>query len=124
MRSRYAAFVRGRYDYLVKTLDPEKRCLDDLATLRAGAGRVRWTGLRVLDAVRGGEADADGEVEFVAFYEEAGRPGERHERSRFRREAGQWFYVDGEPPTTHPRPSRRDRCWCGGGSLYRKCHGA
>ena len=41
--------------------------------------------------------DADhAEVEFVARLREAGRATRLHERSRFVRESGHWFYVDGD----------------------------
>ena len=36
------------------------------------------------------------EVEFVARYRVAGKAVRLHERSRFVREAGRWFYVDGD----------------------------
>ena len=36
------------------------------------------------------------EVEFVARYRVDGRAVRLHERSRFVREDGRWFYVDGE----------------------------
>jgi Uncharacterized protein conserved in bacteria len=36
------------------------------------------------------------EVEFVARFRIAGRAVRLHERSRFVREDGRWFYVDGD----------------------------
>jgi SEC-C motif domain protein len=33
-------------------------------------------------------------VEFRALVESAGRAGSLHERSRFERRAGRWFYLD------------------------------
>jgi SEC-C motif-containing protein len=35
-------------------------------------------------------------VEFTASYDVAGRTAVMHERSRFERRAGRWFYVDGD----------------------------
>ena len=123
MRSRYTAFAEGRVDYLLKTLHPSKRRPEDFASLSGGTSKVRWTGLRVLETSAGLEGDDTGVVEFVAFYEESGRAGELHERSRFCRQDGAWFYLDGETPGRVRKPGRRDRCWCGSGKLYRKCHG-
>lgn len=41
--------------------------------------------------------DADhAEVEFVARFRVAGRAVRQHERSRFVREQGCWWYVDGD----------------------------
>lgn len=89
MRSRYSAFVLGRGDYLLATWHASTRP----PQLELDAG-TKWLGLevrahRVLDADHA-------EVEFVARYREAGRAVRLHERSRFVREQGRWYYVDGE----------------------------
>ena len=88
MRSRYSAFVRGRGDYLLASWHASTRP----AQLELDAS-VKWLGLelrsqRVLDADHS-------EVEFVARWREAGRAVRLHERSRFVREDGCWFYLDG-----------------------------
>ncbi|WP_239024419.1 YchJ family protein [Ramlibacter humi] len=90
MRSRYTAFVRGDEAYLRDTWHASTRPAD----VRAGDG-TRWLGLEVRDhrVIDTGHA----EVEFVARYRGAGGKGGRlHERSRFVREGGRWFYVDGD----------------------------
>jgi SEC-C motif-containing protein len=58
---------------------------------------TRWRGLQIAD-VAGGGADAEtGVVEFRATYlQDDGSLGILHERSRFLREGGRWFYVDGD----------------------------
>ena len=91
MRSRYSAFVLGDLPYLLATWHASTRPAD--LTLDAAA---KWLGLdvrscRVLDAEHA-------EVEFVARYRESGRAVRLHERSRFVRESGRWFYVDGDNP--------------------------
>ena len=55
---------------------------------------AQWLGLSVREAVVTGDATA--EVEFVARYRLNGRAVRLHERSRFVREDGRWFYVDGD----------------------------
>jgi len=90
MRSRYAAYAYGDSDYLFRTWHPRTRPND-----AAVGGDVVWKGLEVIDTAAGGIDDGHGEVEFRARYEVAGRPGSMHERSRFERRAGRWFYVDG-----------------------------
>lgn len=90
MRSRYSAFARGDDDYLFRTWHPRTRPSD--VTVDPD---ITWTGLSVLDAVAGGPEDDGGEVEFIARFESAGGPGSLHERSRFERRAGRWFYLDG-----------------------------
>jgi SEC-C motif-containing protein len=90
MRSRYSAYCLGLSDYLLATWHPSTRP----ATLDLTAPPVpRWIGLTVR---RHGPAGPDAaEVEFVARYRVAGRAHRLHETSRFLREDGRWYYVDG-----------------------------
>ncbi|SDS42207.1 SEC-C motif-containing protein [Friedmanniella luteola] len=92
MRSRYAAYALGRLDHVLRTWHPRTRPheLGDVPGLT-------WTGLTVLAAEGGQPGDDEGVVEFLAAYRTADGPGAQHERSRFRRRAGRWFYLDGEP---------------------------
>ncbi|OBI35210.1 YchJ family protein [Mycobacterium colombiense] len=89
MRSRYSAFAYRDADYLFRTWHPRTRPAD--VTVDPG---ITWTGLRVIDTLAGGPGDDSGEVEFTARYESGGRAGKLHERSRFERRAGRWFYLD------------------------------
>lgn len=92
MRSRYTAFVHGREDYLLATWHATTRPIElDLA-----APPTQWLGLQILQTERGGAVDREGLVEFVARYKVNGRAGRLHERSRFVREDGRWFYIDGQ----------------------------
>ena len=89
MRSRYSAFVLQRRNYLQATWHASMRP----ATLDFEPD-ARWLGLevrghRVLDAEHA-------EVEFVARYRVAGRAVRLHERSRFVREDGRWYYLEGD----------------------------
>ena len=54
---------------------------------------VKWLGLEV----RRSEVAADtGMVEFVARWRAGGRAQRLHESSRFVREGGRWYYLDGQ----------------------------
>ena len=89
MRSRYTAFVRERAGYLLATWHESKR--PSRVSFDAG---VRWLGLevRARSMVDGEHA----EVEFVARQRDAtGRASRLVERSRFVRQDGRWFYLDG-----------------------------
>lgn len=94
MRSRYAAYVLGDVHYLRaswhRDTRPDELALDDAAA-------TRWLGL---DVKRHVAIDADhATVEFVARCKVGGAPAVRlHELSRFVREGGHWFYVDGTFP--------------------------
>lgn len=89
MRSRYAAFAKGLADYLFRTWHPRTRPPEVSVD-----PQMAWRGLAISDVVAGGPDDDRGEVEFVARYVKAGQVGAVHERSRFERRAGRWFYVD------------------------------
>jgi SEC-C motif domain protein len=90
MRSRYSAFAVGDDGYLLATWHPSTRP----RTLELDPA-VRWTGLEVLATTGGTMLAAEGTVEFRASYVAAGRAGGQHENSRFVREHGRWFYLDG-----------------------------
>jgi SEC-C motif-containing protein len=91
MRSRYSAYTLLREDYLLATWHsstrPERLGLAEEAP-------SKWLGLQVK---RHEHKDAEhASVEFVARYKINGRAFRLHEVSSFVREAGQWFYVDGD----------------------------
>lgn len=89
MRSRYTAHVLGDEAYLLASWHPSTRPTD------AGVEpATKWLGLDVKSRRAIDETHA--EVEFVARYRVAGRGMRLQERSRFVREAGRWFYVDGD----------------------------
>lgn len=90
MRSRYAAFVLDLRPYLLATWHASTRP----AVLEAPEPGLQWLGLAVK---RTALQDADhGTVEFVARSKLGGRAHRLHETSRFVRENGAWFYVDGD----------------------------
>jgi SEC-C motif-containing protein len=91
MRSRYSAFVLCNEAYLLATWHPDTR-----PASVSFDSRQKWLGLSVVDTRDTGVNAA--EVEFIARYRVGGGSAVRHsERSRFVREDGRWFYVDGNP---------------------------
>ena len=89
MRSRYSAFVLQQADYLRATWHVSMRP----AALDFEAG-ARWLELELRHHQMTGPDTA--EVEFVARYRSVGKAVRLHEKSRFVREQGRWFYVDGD----------------------------
>lgn len=90
MRSRYSAFVLQMGPYVLATWHASTRP----ATMDFDA-KTKWLGLTVKSFRDTGPDRA--EVEFVARYRVGGGSAVRlHERSRFVRENGTWFYVDGD----------------------------
>nr|WP_314899420.1 YchJ family metal-binding protein [uncultured Deefgea sp.] len=90
MRSRYSAYVLGLADYLAATWHGSTRPTDLDLTDDAV---VKWLGLKVDFASEQGD---EGEVRFVARYKVGGKAHRLAEKSRFVREDGRWFYLDGE----------------------------
>jgi SEC-C motif domain protein len=90
MRSRYSAFVLDRIDYLLDTWHSSTRP----ASLEANPEGLRWLGL---DVRRHTPIDDEhAVVEFVARSKLGGRAQRLRETSRFIREGGRWYYVDGD----------------------------
>lgn len=90
MRSRYCAYVLGLQAYLLDTWHPSQRP-DMLAPVEPA---LRWLGLEVRShRLQGADAAT---VEFVARSKLGGRAHRLQETSRFVREGGRWFYVDGD----------------------------
>ncbi len=86
MRARYSAYALGRLDFVHASWHPRTR--PDLEELRS-APQPEWTGLEV-------HGYGEDWVEFTARFTSGGEAGALHERSRFARRAGRWFYLDGD----------------------------
>jgi SEC-C motif domain protein len=90
MRSRYTAYVHKLDDYLLATWHASTRP----AELDLSQDAIKWLGLSVKHTETTGDTAT---VEFVARYRIGGGRAEKmHEISRFVRENGAWFYVDGK----------------------------
>ena len=87
MRSRYSAYALGLINYLLATWHPST------APGELELPPVKWIDLEVRHSEASGEA---GIVEFVARCRVNGRAQRLHETSRFVRQEGRWFYIDGQ----------------------------
>ena len=89
MRSRYSAYVLGLEDYLLATWHattrPQQLELSEPPL-------PKWLGLEVKTHHASGDSAT---VEFVARCRVGGRARRMHEVSRFVREDGVWYYLDG-----------------------------
>ena len=88
MRSRYCAFALALDDYLLATWHASARPLNV-----HNDSPSKFFRLEVKRHTITGPDSA--EVEFVAWYKLGGRAQRMHEISRFVREYGRWWYVDG-----------------------------
>lgn len=92
MRSRYSAYVRGDEAWLLATWHASTRPASGF--LQEDGPPLRWLGLKV----EWHETDGDtARVRFVARMARGGGSAQRlAETSRFVREEGRWYYVDGD----------------------------
>jgi SEC-C motif-containing protein len=91
MRSRYTAYVLRNEAYVKATWHVTTRPTDVVTE----DDDVKWLGLEVRRHVPDGDSAI---VEFVARYKVGGKAHRLHEISRFVREDGKWFYVEGSFP--------------------------
>ena len=90
MRSRYSAYAMGLGDYLLATWHASTRP----AALEPDPPGLKWLGLDLRHHARQDEDHAT--VSFVARSKLGGRAHRLQETSRFVRELGRWYYVDGD----------------------------
>jgi SEC-C motif-containing protein len=97
MRSRYSAFVEKNLDYVQGTTDPQALKDFDRASTEQWMNEATFTKLEVLKASDEGNK---GTVEFKAHFTMAGKDEVHHEISKFRKQAGVWYFRDGKviPP--------------------------
>jgi len=127
MRSRYSAYAKEEFNYLADSEHPKvAEEFGDAEEHRPGE-KLNWKSLKILNKDKGGPDDQEGMVEFEAYFEAGGRTYGFREKSRFLREEGRWYYLDGEthrfPYRTDKKPGRNDPCSCGSGKKFKKCCG-
>ncbi len=96
MRARYSAYVAGDDAFIAASWHATTRVPMTSLNHEPGAqAPTQWLGLDI----RRHEAAGDtATVEFVARFKTGGRAERLHEISRFVREGGAWWYVDGSFP--------------------------
>lgn len=93
MRSRYSAFVIKAYDYLEETLDPQTIDTFDHKGNREWGDSVEFVKLEIL---RAEEIKNKAIVEFKAYFKKEGLELTHHEISKFRQQAGVWYFREGK----------------------------
>ena len=89
MRSRYSAYAKSLEAYLLSTWHATTR---PAALDLADGPQPKWLGLEVIASA---ESSDEASVEFVALCRIGGRAQRMREKSRFLREQGRWYYLDG-----------------------------
>jgi SEC-C motif-containing protein len=130
MASRYVAYTIKAIDYLLETHDPKSRKDTDRKSTEEWAQNATFHGLDIRSTEQGGPDDDVGQVEFVTKYTMDGSEHVHHERSRFRRVDGRWYFSAGQKVGAQPlrnegpKVGRNDPCPCGSGKKHKKCCGA
>lgn len=94
MRSRYTAFVVGNMDYIIETTDPQTRMQFDMKANEEWSKNSKFLKLEVLSSSQDGNK---GTVEFKATFQTDGQePQVHHEFSKFRKQAGTWYFREGK----------------------------
>ena len=125
MRSRYTAFAIRKLDHVERTHAPE--VYDDFNRAEAErlAGECEWLGLEIRRATETGDT---AEIEYVIKFRREQQIVAKVALSRFRRDAGEWLYVDSDMgPRAEPlrvvKVGRNDPCPCNSGKKAKKCCG-
>lgn len=129
LRSRYTAHVKCEIDYIIDTVDPEKRENHDPRVIKKWAKESQWEGLEILNISPTTNADTEGTIEFIARYREKLKKTEHHEIAKFLKKEGKWYFHDSVLPfkqviNKEPKTGRNDPCPCRSGKKYKKCCGA
>lgn len=97
MRSRYTAFCLNNMAYVQATTDPQVRVEIDFRANAAWADESEFKNLEVL---RSSQEGNKGLVEFKASFIKRADPSAalliHHELSKFRKQAGVWYFRDGK----------------------------
>lgn len=127
MRARYSAFVHHEFDYIFKTHHPSTLAELDKDGVRTWGMESKWLGLEVLSTDKGKDKDTEGTVEFRCKFILKDAEQVHHELSTFKKENGEWYFVDGELKNTKTvqrtsvKVGRNDLCPCGSGKKFKKC---
>ena len=95
MRSRYSAFATGNGNYLIQSQSIQTREESNKEEVIRWAKSVKWIKLEIIHSINGGKKDSTGIVEFKAYYKRNFLNYSIHERSKFVKEKGKWYYLEG-----------------------------
>ncbi len=113
MRSRFTAFFLKLEDYLRASWHASTRPAElDLDNT------PDWASLRILESGQNGD---NGNVHFQAIYRLNPGWGYLQEHSKFLRENGRWYYLEGQPHEGVLKPGRNEPCPCGSGKKFKTC---
>ncbi len=119
MRSRYSAFVKKEFQYLMDTHAEEYSEARSIEAL-SKPPHPNWIALYVIDST---QTLNKGTVTFIAWYKIGEQLDAIYEKSNFEKRDGRWLYTDGEHLKV-PFPKPNEPCVCRSGKKFKKCCGA
>lgn len=125
MRSRYTAYALHNGVYLQATWDVTKRP----ERIDFSKENIDWLRLEITETKKGGVKDNKGLVTFKAYYMQDGEEHVMNEISRFTKQSGRWFYLDGVIKSIgkvglQTNTGKNAPCPCGSGKKFKRCCGA
>jgi SEC-C motif domain protein len=96
MRARYCAHVLHLVDFVVKTYHPDCNAEQDRIAISESV-HSDWCALEIISTQLGSNKD-EGYVHFKAYLNQNGQRCCLEENSRFIRQGGLWYYIDGQYP--------------------------
>jgi SEC-C motif-containing protein len=110
--------------YLIDSTHISQRANNSKTDIEACAKESHWQKLEIIDCKNGLSDDSVGEVEFKAYYHDSKNTLQiHHEKSIFKKENEDWFYVNGTIIPLKTIINRNDTCACGSGKKFKKCCG-
>lgn len=117
MRSRYAAYVLEKIDYIIETTIPSQQVQLDRHALETWSRETDWIKLEVIQHLpRVDKIHA--QVEFKAYFQEEEKIAHHHELSTFVKIDQKWYFLD---PTVENYLTMKQPCLCGSGKKYKLC---
>lgn len=90
MRARYTAFCLSLVDFLYQSFHPNSRRFQKKTEIEQWSKENKWEGLEIIKAT-------ENTVEFKAFFTDPFAEKQvHHEKSRFQKLQGTWYYLDGK----------------------------
>ncbi|CAH9017794.1 YchJ family protein [Candidatus Nitrosacidococcus sp. I8] len=124
MRARYTAFAIQNKEYTIATWDNTTRP----KKIDFPKSETQWNRLEIIEKKKGEENDSKGIVEFKAYYSLNDKQYVLNEISRFKKQQGYWYYLDGKvksiaQPDQQTNLGKNTPCACGSGKKYKRCCG-
>lgn len=125
MRSRYSAYSNSDIAYLLQSTLPIQQPHLNIPAMEKAVRQTQWTGLQIINTSAGLNQDQEGWVEFVAHYQENNQHNKHHEKSYFKKQDHQWYFVYPmqELLNQNLKIGRNEPCLCGSNKKFKKCCG-